>query len=96
MAETSDTTRHVLREIGEERVHQVHDRGWTPAHDDTHTTQEWAWLLSRRTVELSCPWPDAVLDPRRQLVEVAAIAAAAIESYDRLNPDQATQPVRPI
>jgi hypothetical protein len=85
-------TRAVLEEVARERVHQIEDRGWTPEHDDTHTTQEWAWLLSQRAVALSCPWPDAVFDARRQLVEIAAIATAAIESLDRKTGHQLHQP----
>lgn len=76
-------TGDVLHEVMEERVRQQDLHGWTPEHDDTHGRQEWAWLLARRITDLSCPWDSAVLDERRQLIEVAAIAVAAVESLDR-------------
>lgn len=94
MPETNPSTRAVLREVGDERVRQIERHNWTPAHDDSHGVDAWAWLLSTRSVALSCPFPDALFDPRRQLVEIAAIATAAIESFDRLNPDPSRGPIR--
>jgi hypothetical protein len=77
----------VVSEVGTERVRQIVDHGWTPEHDDRHDTQAWAWLLARRVTELMTP-PSVedrtAEEHRRQLVEVAAIACAAIESLDRI------------
>jgi len=84
-------TRGVLDEIGAERARQMESHGWRPDHDDTHQLQEWAWLIAARSHDLSCPWPDDYLphpEPRRALVEIAAIAVAAIESWDRRHEDQ--------
>lgn len=78
-----DTCRGVLDEIGEERLSQIEVHHWTPEHDDRHDRVAWSWLLAKRAVELSCPFDQAVPDPRRQLLEIAAIATAAIESLDR-------------
>lgn len=73
----------VFAEVLGERARQIELHGWTPEHDDRHGRQEWAWLLARRVNELQCPFDEAVLDPRRALVEIAAITVAAIESFDR-------------
>lgn len=77
------STLAVLLEIADERARQVDVHEWTPDHDDQHGRQEWAWLLLRRVTDLAHPWDDAHLDTRRELLEVAAIAVAAIESIDR-------------
>lgn len=82
------STENVLREIAVERQRQLEVHGWTQEHDDRHSYHEWGWLLSKRAVELSCPFTDAVLDPRRQLIEAAAIAVAAVESFDRTREDR--------
>lgn len=73
----------MLFEVLDERMRQidVHDRH--AAHDDRHAAADWAWLISKRAVDLSHPWDDAHVDRRRELIEIAAIAVAAIESHDR-------------
>jgi hypothetical protein len=73
----------VLGEIAEERERQVTVHERTPEHDDKYTPQEWAWKLLQRVTSLSHPWPDAHADPRRELIEIAAIAVAAVEAIDR-------------
>lgn len=80
----------VLLEIAAERERQQAVHGRTPEHDDTHDRREWAWYLGRRVHDLACPFDEAVIDERRQLVEVAAIAVAAIEAFDRRSPMPAT------
>jgi len=76
-------TTAVLLELAVERERQIAD-GRTVEQDDKHGLAEWAWLLSRRVSDLQCPWVEAVNDdPRRSLVEIAAIAVAAVESFDR-------------
>jgi len=76
-------TRAVLLELLEERRHQIDTHGWTPAHDDEHPTEDFAWLCARRAVEMSNQMSAAVLDARRLFVEIAAISVAAIEAIDR-------------
>lgn len=74
--------RDVHWEVSEERDRQVNVHGWNDAHDDAHTPAEWSWLLGLRTNQLLAPtltWSDA----RRALIELAAIAEAAVDSLDR-------------
>lgn len=70
----------LFREIESERDRQ--DAKWGGAsHDDEHATYDWAiWIRDRATLiahGLSAP------ERRRLLVEIAALAVAAIESHDR-------------
>lgn len=77
-------TRTVLIELLDERRNQIDRHGWTPDHDDRHGSDEFAWLIARRAVEMCNPVALVAVDVRRLLVEIAAIAIAAIESYDRV------------
>jgi len=80
----------VLQEIAAERDRQEESHGFGPEHDDQHGEAEWAWLLGNRVHQLACPWNEVLgLDPRRALVEVAAIAVAAVESLERKARDAA-------
>jgi hypothetical protein len=82
-------TTQVLAEIGEERARQEHQHGRDPEDDDRLMLAEWAWLIAHRAHELSCPRPDEYVphpEPRRALIEIAAISVAAIESWDRRHP----------
>ncbi len=78
------TRERIIREINEERDAQ--DLLWGgPARDDLHTPKDWMWMLVRH-LGLACD-DSAGLTPdryRRQLVRVAALAVAALESHDRL------------
>jgi len=81
----SDTT-DVLTEVAGERSRHVLDYGWTAEHDDAITPAGWAYLLQRRSTELGNPFAGGDDDdPRRLLLEIAAIAVAGIESIDRLS-----------
>lgn len=76
----------VLEEIRDERFRQRSAHGWSADRDDAHPLPSWAWLLSRRSVDIAHPQaggPTDIIDVRRTLVEIAAIAVAAIESLDR-------------
>lgn len=73
----------VYREVMKEREHQ--DELWGSAHDDQHTQENWMDLLqsyiNKPAVSLL---EDASLPEfRHRLVQVAAIAVAALESYER-------------
>jgi len=77
-------TAGVVAEIAVERGRQISEHGWTPEHDDGLGKDAWAWLLIRRLSDLSCPFEDEMSDdPRRALIEIAAIAVAAVEAVDR-------------
>jgi hypothetical protein len=74
----------VLSEVRQERAMQ--DSLWGgPAHDDLHTPAGWMAVLCRH---LGLAADDAGgIDParfRRQMVRVAALAVAAVESRDRV------------
>ena len=68
------------REIAEERARQ--DAKWGgPAHDDTHTLFEWWGFIKERMVGRA--FPGGAQRERQDLVEIAALAVAAVESFDR-------------
>lgn len=88
-------TFRVLAEIAAERDHQIDRHGHDPDKDDKQPMSWWGWLLARRATDLSCPVPLAIADsPRRQLLEIAAIAVAALESLDR-RPTEPEDPAPP-
>ncbi len=70
----------IFREVESERDRQ--DAKWGGVdHDDEHTAYDWgSWIRHRAILVangLSAP------ERRRLLVEIAALAVAAIESHDR-------------
>lgn len=77
----------VLRDIAEERAQQDAKHGG-PSHDDTHSDFEWDWIINRHLERVIAATTTG--KRRQQLVRVAALAIAAIESYDRrLSPSSA-------
>lgn len=85
----TDQLSQVVQDVIRERERHVGDLGWTPAHDDRQTMQDWAWLLDSRVVHLQCPFPNMAPGPDRArefLIEIAAVAIAAAESMDRKEP----------
>jgi len=75
----------VLQEIATERWRQ--DCHWGgPAHDDTHTPYEWERLLHERVYHLTDCVGEAQARYRRALVEIAALAVAAMQAWDRSHP----------
>lgn len=87
MADLSDidlvNLSRIVGEVVGERVRQVtvHDR--TKAVDDSRTMTEWSWILLRRVTDLAHPFASAHADERRELLEIAAVAVAALEALDR-------------
>ena len=76
-AVSPDVPQVVLLEIIEERRRQ--DKQWGgPKHDDEHSANDWRDFL-REHIKKSCSG-----DYRYQMIRVAALAIAAIESHDRL------------
>jgi hypothetical protein len=56
---------------------QAQDIKWGgPRHDDTHNENDWISCVRRHTDKAS-------YDFRKQMIRVAALAVAAVESYDR-------------
>jgi hypothetical protein len=68
----------VYNEIENERMEQ--DKKWGgPKHDDTHTHEEWMTFIYHHLAK------SKTSEQRRyQLVRVAALVVAAIESNDRI------------
>lgn len=64
---------------------QEQDRRWGgPEHDDTHSYQEWAGFIDKQMTQLySKEDPDEMWNFRERMLDVAALAVAAIEAYDR-------------
>lgn len=65
-------------DIAAERIAQDAEHGG-PDHDDTHTLVEWQGFISERLPALEGGHSEV----REALVEIAALAVAAIESIDR-------------
>lgn len=92
-------TQSVLFEIAKERGRQ--DAKWGgPAHDDKHKTKEFADFIALRADRIRVfmhvnPEADGTTKlayrgetPRSILVEIAALAVAAVESIDRKQPNK--------
>ena len=81
-------TRPVFAEVSDERDRQ--DAKWGgPDHDDNHTLGNWtAWLSFIDEHNRKAFSPDnseeAYDNFRRRMIEVAALAVAAVESLDRV------------
>jgi hypothetical protein len=91
-------TAAVLVDIADERRHQVKAYEYDRFHDDQHSLAEWGWLLASRAVAISCPFPEEMVapDPARLLLEHAAVAAAALESWRRRPHAPAAEVDRPL
>ncbi len=64
--------------IRDERARQ--DAKWGgPEHDDTHEPEDWADFIGARVVRIQL----RMGNDRQNLVQIAALAVAAIESLDR-------------
>lgn len=84
MSDTLKGAMAVAMEIVIEREKQI-ARGFDHQHDDRQRLSDLAWLLARRANDLQAPSLAHISqdEPRRLLVEIAAIAVAAVESIDR-------------
>ena len=72
----------IFNEIEDERLHQ--DEKWGgPEHDDTHSPEEWWAILFDHCDRLVDSGGQAEGDYRERLIKIAAIAVAAIQSWDR-------------
>lgn len=73
----------VLRDLTDERARQI-SKGWTPEHDDAHSTASLVRLAGDRLAAVDEEDAEAQLeDVRRYLVEATAILVATIEALDR-------------
>lgn len=91
-AGTPSTLPPILEDIAAERIAQ--DAEWGgPPHDDAHTLDEWLDLIGEHLEIAEPDWragdlqrrisPLVLARYRRQLVIVAALAAAGLEAFDR-------------
>ena len=71
-----------IGELNGERRHQVVDRGFTKEKDDELQPHDWVDFIEEYLERVKSGTPEAY---RMNLVKVAALAVAAIESYDRTN-----------
>ena len=72
----------VLQGILEER--RAQDEQWGgPAHDDSHTSAHWHDLLHEHLYRSWSVVGAGSDEYRQELVKIAAIAVAAVESFDR-------------
>lgn len=78
LAEFAHTDKSVLLEVAVERQRQIRN-GWTPEHDDTHSTHAMVLLADER---IHAPWKRRPYT-RAGLLQGVAILVAAIESMDR-------------
>ena len=83
--EMPETRAKALADVETERARQ--DAYWGgPVHDDNHSATEWCLILNARLGKAS----EAAIDrdfpeARRRLIQIAAVAVAAVESLDRLS-----------
>ena len=78
MSFSGSTFNRIMAEITRERVRQ--EEKYSAAHDDTHDELDWAELIEKRL-----DGPHLFDRYRESMIEVAALAIAAVESHDRLN-----------
>lgn len=70
----------IFEEIREERERQ--DAKWGgPSHDDTHALEEWGNFIQDH-LDKALEAPSAEQE-RYQLIRIAALAVAAVETYNR-------------
>jgi hypothetical protein len=81
---------NALKDIEAERRRQIEAEGWTPEHDDEHSSGELADAAAcyarGRQMSSVWPWADEWWKPgtrRRELVKAGALIVAEIERLDR-------------
>lgn len=73
--------RTTAQEIAEERERQ--DAKWGGAdHDDGHAPADWRAFIEKKLAQANAE-PISPVEYRRRMIQVAALAVAAIESNDR-------------
>lgn len=78
----------VFKDVLEERNQQMKEYGGAD-HDDKHVHADWLDMIDYQLGKYSAVNGTSKTihsgDERQQLVKIAALAVAAIESYDRIN-----------
>jgi len=90
-----DTRTGAARDVLAERRRQIEAEGWTPEHDDEHSTQELAFAAACYATADEGDAPPAVwpwhlswwkpTDRRHNLVKAGALILAEIERLDRMS-----------
>lgn len=72
--------RQVISDIEDERLRQ--EDQWGVVNDDRNTLNDWLVYVQKFSLKSSRAQPNSPVQ-RKRLVQVAALAVAAIESFDR-------------
>jgi hypothetical protein len=70
----------VLEDVVNERAHQ--ENRWGVVNDDRNTFEDWRTYMNKYSFRVGHAMPNSPTQ-RRRLIQVAALAVAAIESFDR-------------
>jgi hypothetical protein len=80
----------IYDEIKAERT--VQDAKWGgPSHDDEHVPSDWIRFIEEHAAR-ACEWRSNMPKFRSQMVRIAALAVAAVESHDRRRDLDGTRP----
>lgn len=82
IAKTVNDMPNIIQRIVAERARQ--DQQWGgPEHDDGHGPRVWEDILSDHVTRLTDVSGDPATDYRDRMVKIAAIAVAAVQTWDR-------------
>ena len=70
----------VISDVEDERAHQ--EDQWGVVNDDRNTLADWVIYIQKFSLKASREEPNSPTQ-RRRLIQVAALAVAAAESFDR-------------
>ena len=80
-------TYKVHDDILKERAYQIEKWGG-PEHDDHHVLPDWLNFIYRCMYRLDTVNPIPLKYQRKNMLEIAALAIAALESFDRIYPPE--------
>lgn len=75
-------TAKVLEEVAQERENQ--DATWGTKFDDQNNANDWVAYIAKQAGKATT-FPFDATNFRQKMIEVAAMAVAAVETFDRLN-----------
>jgi hypothetical protein len=70
----------VIEDVENERLHQ--EEKWGVINDDHNTLEDWSIYMQQYLLKASGAAPNSS-SQRQRLLQVAALAVAAVESFDR-------------
>jgi hypothetical protein len=78
----NERQKEIFDAIAEER--EAQDKQWgCPYHDDMHTANDWIVIIFRSLAKAACFDHFRPRDFRHRMIQVAAVAVAAVEAVDR-------------